>query len=198
MNRMYSTLAVGAIVLALAAGGCGGTADSPASESQVTAAVRSSAREMEPEGDRDEVTSRFRSALNQLRDVPVLAPLFDLYRVPNPIEMDDDDHSGGLVDLLRAVKFAMSGGTLAISNRDTGGVIYTAPMRDLAAGVFYAENLPGGTAPPPPTTCTSFTYSPWGACQSSNTQTRTVLTSSPSGCTAARRRRPRPAPTSRR
>jgi len=30
--------------------------------------------------------------------------------------------------------------------------------------------------------CTSFTYSAWGECQSNNTQTRTVLTSSPSGC----------------
>ncbi len=37
---------------------------------------------------------------------------------------------------------------------------------------------PGGS-----TTCTSFTYSAFGACQSNNTQTRTVLTSSPTGCT---------------
>jgi hypothetical protein len=36
---------------------------------------------------------------------------------------------------------------------------------------------------PPPTTCTSFTYSAWGACQSSNTRTRTVTARSPSGCT---------------
>ena len=35
----------------------------------------------------------------------------------------------------------------------------------------------------PPVTCTSFTYSAFGACQSNNTQTRTVLTSSPTGCT---------------
>jgi len=32
-------------------------------------------------------------------------------------------------------------------------------------------------------TCTFFTYSAWGACQSDNTQTRTVTSSSPSGCT---------------
>jgi hypothetical protein len=31
-------------------------------------------------------------------------------------------------------------------------------------------------------TCTSFTYSAWGECTSSGTQTRNVLTSSPSGC----------------
>jgi hypothetical protein len=39
------------------------------------------------------------------------------------------------------------------------------------------------TAPPPPATCTSFTYSVWGACQSGGTQSRTILSSSPSGCT---------------
>jgi type II secretory pathway pseudopilin PulG len=32
-------------------------------------------------------------------------------------------------------------------------------------------------------TCTSWTYSAWGDCQADNTQTRTILTSSPSGCT---------------
>ena len=31
-------------------------------------------------------------------------------------------------------------------------------------------------------TCTSFTYSNWGTCSASGTQTRTVTTSSPSGC----------------
>ncbi|MEI6587627.1 MAG: peptidoglycan DD-metalloendopeptidase family protein [Candidatus Moraniibacteriota bacterium] len=30
--------------------------------------------------------------------------------------------------------------------------------------------------------CNSWTYSDWGACQQNNTQTRTILTSSPSGC----------------
>jgi hypothetical protein len=35
---------------------------------------------------------------------------------------------------------------------------------------------------PQPTTCTSFTYSAWGACQS-GTQSRTVVSSSPAGCT---------------
>lgn len=38
-------------------------------------------------------------------------------------------------------------------------------------------------SPSQPMTCTSFTYSNWSACQPSNTQARTVLTSSPSGCT---------------
>jgi cytochrome c5 len=36
---------------------------------------------------------------------------------------------------------------------------------------------------PPVTTCTSFTYSAYGVCQSNSTQTRTVLTSLPASCT---------------
>jgi len=35
---------------------------------------------------------------------------------------------------------------------------------------------------PPVAACTSFTYSAWSACQSDNTQNRTVTSSSPSGC----------------
>ena len=34
-----------------------------------------------------------------------------------------------------------------------------------------------------PPTCTSFTYSAWGTCQPDSTQTRTISTSVPSGCT---------------
>lgn len=40
-----------------------------------------------------------------------------------------------------------------------------------------------GTTPPPPPTCTSFTYSNWSTCQANNTQSRTVASSYPSGCT---------------
>jgi len=41
----------------------------------------------------------------------------------------------------------------------------------------YVINLPPETI-----ICESFTYSNWGSCQSNSTQTRTVLTSLPSGC----------------
>jgi hypothetical protein len=50
---------------------------------------------------------------------------------------------------------------------------------------FHSENLPAGTVTPNPTpvpACT-YTYSDWGACQADGTQTRTVVSSSPSGCT---------------
>lgn len=49
------------------------------------------------------------------------------------------------------------------------------------------DPLSGGTAagplgPPPPSICT-YVYSDWSACQPNNTQTRTVISSSPPDCT---------------
>jgi hypothetical protein len=42
---------------------------------------------------------------------------------------------------------------------------------------FVVSGAPAGTI------CTSFTYSNWNSCQSNNTQTRTVSSSLPNGCT---------------
>ena len=49
------------------------------------------------------------------------------------------------------------------------------------ADISAALSAPTTTVPTP-TTCTSFTYSPWSACENGS-QSRTVLTTSPTGCT---------------
>jgi len=122
------------------------------------------------------------SVLSALRTI--LAPLFDLYHVgTNPLS----DDSAALRAMLRDVRFSVASGSIVVTNRKTGGVIFSGPLTDLASGTFHPENMPGGSStPPPPTpspsTCT-YTYSAWGACQSSGTQTRTVLSSAPAGCT---------------
>jgi hypothetical protein len=194
MNRKLSALAIAAFLAGSGLAGCGSSMDVQGygSSAQVNAAMVMAAKEWDPqaktdtESERSATTSRFLAFLNELRDVPQLAPLWDLYAVPNPITMDDDDHSAGLIQLLKAVRFTVRNGTLTIANRATGGVIFTAPTSNLASGTFNAANLPGGTTTPPPTgggTCSSFTYSTWGACSASGTQTRTVLSSSPAGCT---------------
>lgn len=173
--------AVVAVVLGFALGGCGGGAG-PANDAELQATVSASAKEASPELDHERAVSSFMALLNQLEGVPQLAPLFELYQLQAPTEMEDDEKSAGLIALLRAVKITMTGGTVTITNRETGGVIYTAPRSDLASGTFNAENLPGG-APPPAGTCTAFTYSPWGVCQPDGTQARTITSSSPAGCT---------------
>ncbi|HEU0054387.1 MAG TPA: hypothetical protein VFQ39_14465, partial [Longimicrobium sp.] len=180
MNRKLITASVGMAMLAITLGGCGGGAGQ-ASDSQVTAAVNASAKEMSPEDAQEQAVQRFMSLLNQLRALPQLAPLFDLYQVKEPVVIEDDVESAGLIALLEAVKITLVSGTVTITNRETGGVIFSAPRPDLASGIFHAENLPSGT--PPVTACTSFTYSAWSACQPDGTQTRAVATSSPAGCT---------------
>jgi uncharacterized protein YceK len=129
--------------------------------------------------------NKFEEVINSLRTV--LAPLFDLYQITgNPITEDEHEHheqensNSGLRALLRDVSFNVSHGTVTVKNRATGGIIFSGPLNDLASGTFYPENMPAG--PDGATACT-YTYSDWDVCQSDNTQTRTLLTTTPSGCT---------------
>jgi hypothetical protein len=108
----------------------------------------------------------------------VLKPLFDLYGITR---IDDDDPA--LRALLHDVAFTVKDRRVTVTNRATHAVIFTGKVRDLSSGTFYPENMPAGPGGGTPVTCTAFTYSAWGACQSNNTQTRTVATSSPAGCT---------------
>ena len=108
----------------------------------------------------------------------VLKPLFDLYGVTR---IDDDDPA--VRALLKDVSFIVKGRQVTVKNRATGAVIFTGPLRDLASGTFTPANMPAGPVGTTPSTCASFTYSAWGACQADGTQTRTVATSSPAGCT---------------
>lgn len=67
-------------------------------------------------------------------------------------------------------------------NSVAGTDIITARLVERTSGITFTatQNIYIGTTPP--NSCTSFTYSAWGAC-SSDSQTRTVLTSMPSDCT---------------
>ena len=179
----------------------------------------------------------------------VLAPLYSMYGVVNPLT-----DRAAVRAMLRDVRFQVSGNTVTVTNRATGGVIFTGSLDNLASGTFTAENLPGGTVvpppppadgaalysancaschgtlatssklgttaaaiqaaidgnvggmgstslmaltaaevdaiaaalvvvtEPPPAVCT-YGYGAWGACQSDGTQTRTVSSSTPAGCT---------------
>jgi hypothetical protein len=92
----------------------------------------------------------------------VLRPLFDLYGIKRIGEDDEDRIDSHLRALLQDVSFTVKRGVVTVTNRATGAIIFTGSMRHLSDGTFY------------PT---------WGACQSNSTQTRTVVTSSPAGCT---------------
>jgi len=123
-------------------------------------------------------SDRIEGVLENLRTV--LKPLFDLYGIKN-VGGDVDDHDGlNVRALFHDVSFSVTKGVVTVTNRATGSVIFTGALRHLDEGTFYPENMPAG---PGGSTCTAFTYSAFGDCQADGTQTRTVLTSSPTGCT---------------
>jgi len=107
-----------------------------------------------------------------------LAPLLERYGISDP-RTDRD----AVRVLLRDVKVTKNRRTLVVTNRATGGLIFTGLLVGLPQGTFTAAHMPPGPGAPAPSTCTAFTYSAFGACQPGGTQTRTVLTSSPAGCT---------------
>ncbi|MDA8083558.1 MAG: hypothetical protein M0024_07880 [Nitrospiraceae bacterium] len=83
--------------------------------------------------------------------------------------------------------FATNGHSFtAIQNLDSDGDGFTNLAEITATPPTYPgdpASKPAPATPPPPATCTSFTYSAWGACQADSTQSRTVTSSLPSGCT---------------
>jgi hypothetical protein len=129
--------------------------------------------------------SRYQTTANNLEAVisslsTVLAPLFSLYNISgNPVSDANED---ALRTMFHDVKFVVASGIVTVTNRQMGGVIFTGPTNNIASGTFQPENMTGGTGSSGSTSC-SYTYAAWGACQSDNTQTRTMLTSSPAVCT---------------
>ena len=208
-----------------------------------------------------EMSSRHTSVSDSLKSK--LAPLFTRYgTAKDPITDDYHADHTGLDAMFDDVTITISNGMIIVTNKQTGAVIFTAPINDIPSGIFDDNNMPvpGSTPPPPPpatvtlaqvtATCTAchgltvngtvlksggytvtgrtssawlttvnnmmgqgaslasgttaqnyadflanlgsstppptactYTYAAWGACQSNNTQTRSVLTTSPAGCT---------------
>jgi hypothetical protein len=143
-------------------------------------------------GDRERLrltADRFEHVIAELR--VALQPLFALYGVPaEPIA--ESRGSTELRAMLRDVRVEVVDRNVFVTNRETGGVIFSAPLLDLASGTFTSANLPGAPAPvpdptdpppdPAPEACT-YAYSPWATCQPDGTQARTVVSASPEGCT---------------
>ena len=114
----------------------------------------------------------------------VLKPLFDLYQV-NVFGGDDREaNRTALRALFHDASFSIQSGNLVVTNRLSSAVIYSAPLSNLTSGTFHPENMPPGPVGPSAIPCASFTYSPWSpaVCDSKGVQSRTVLTSSPTGC----------------
>ena len=121
----------------------------------------------------------FQGLIDQLQTV--LKPLFDLYGVPaDPFTSEGADPA--LRELLQDVRIAVRDGKVVVTNIATGAVIFSGPLRNLSTGTFDPANMPGGTTTPPAPTACAYTYSAWSTC-ANGTQTRTVASATPAGCT---------------
>ncbi len=186
----------GALSVCLALTGCGGSNSSNTAADPVISDLAASTLSLssdDVEGETDHAASSYRTSRYNLEAViyrlrTVAAPLFQHYGLTFG---EDWTESSAFRALLAEVSFVVKDGVVTVTNKATGGVIFTGPLNNLAAGVFSPENIPGATdggtvtpppPPPPPTACT-YTYSAWAACQSDGTQTRTVASSAPAGCT---------------
>ncbi|TAN40055.1 MAG: hypothetical protein EPN25_09110 [Nitrospirae bacterium] len=70
----------------------------------------------------------------------------------------------------------------SIESQDSDTDTFT-NLAEINAGTNPGNSTSKPATPPPPAACTSFMYSAWSACQSNNTQSRTVTSSLPAGCT---------------
>jgi hypothetical protein len=162
----------------------GRTNINPISDTAVAAAVSGTNPDdlfMRPDPDMYRSTAdNFASVINSLRTM--LAPLLALYQAPgDPITDDNVDDNIRLQAMFRDVQFVVASGTVTVMNKQTGGVIFSGSLNSIDSGTFQPQNMPA--APGSNSTACTYMYNPWGACQSDSTQTRTVATSSPSGCT---------------
>jgi hypothetical protein len=130
-------------------------------------------RDSDADGKRG-AADRARAEWTSLLQSP-LAPLFQRYGIGD-LRADRAAVRGLLAD----VTVSRQDGVVSVTNRATGRVFFVGQLGALELGTFTAANMPPGPTAP---TCDAFTYSDYGACQPNSTQVRTVLTSSPAGCT---------------
>ena len=96
-----------------------------------------------PDPDRyHRASDRHGDIIEKLREV--LEPLFLLYQTSqNPVSDDFDADHTGLDALFDDVRIKFVSRMVVVTNKYTGRVIFTGPVRNLASGTFYPENMPG-------------------------------------------------------
>ncbi len=177
-KRAIRVLVVGALSVGMASFGCGGSVTSsnePVISDQVASTLILSSDEVVPTAptyERD--LYNLEAIVYRLR--AAVAPLFQHYGLAFG---GDLGASAAFKTMLGEVSFVADLGAITVTNKATGGVIFTGLLNNLTPGTFSPENIPGTT----PTACT-YTMGSWGECQSNGTQTRTV-TASPAGCTGS-------------
>jgi mono/diheme cytochrome c family protein len=88
------------------------------------------------------ISEHRRTAISSLRNK--LAPLFSLYQTTkDPVDDDYEADHTGLDAMFDDVKISVSNGMIVVTNKETGTVIFTAPLNDINSGTFNNGNMPG-------------------------------------------------------
>lgn len=87
------------------------------------------------------ISSGLQSSISQVTSQ--LKPLLDAYGVTvDPLSGPFVANHTGLDAMLDGVKIETAGETVTVTNRATGGAIFTAPIANMMNGTFTAGNLP--------------------------------------------------------
>ena len=97
------------------------------------------------------MSSRHASVSDSLKSK--LAHLFERYgTAKDPITDDYHADHTGLDAMFDDVKITISNGMIVVTNKQTGAVIFTAPINDIPSGTFDDDHMPVPGSTPPPTT----------------------------------------------
>ncbi len=89
------------------------------------------------------ISDNSRTASSNLRNK--LSPLFTRYgTTQDPIGDEYQANHSGLDAMFDDVKITVSNGMIVVTNKETGAVIYTAPINNIDSGDFNSGNMPGG------------------------------------------------------
>ena len=191
MKKSLTTiLALGLAIVGLVFIGCGGTSPSASSSPPVISDQQAETLSLasdDGEAHSSDRTWGYNLAAVVYRLRTVCAPLFQHYGITFG---EDFEESSAYAQMMSEVSFVVQNGVVTVTNKATGGVIFTGSLDNLSAGVFTDANIPGSTTtppsspPPPPPVCTGWTTGPLtpATCPASGQQTQTV-TAVPAGCT---------------
>src|SRR6185369_3769575 len=93
---------------------------------------------------RSQIANGLATATSQVKTR--LQPLLAAYNVDyDPISGPFAANKTGMDAMLDAVKISIAEGTVTVTNRETGGTIFAAPMMNMASGTINTTNMPVAT-----------------------------------------------------
>ena len=86
----------------------------------------------------------FESVINSLKNgAGTFVCAVPVFRGTRSTTMNEDNNSG-LRAMFRDVRIIVASGTVTVTNKQTGGVIFSGSLNSIDSGTFHPENMPAG------------------------------------------------------